>query len=387
MEKVSYNSPNLQLHSPSLSAMVGVMENRELMYLHGFNLLSGVGAVSLRAVKEHFGTYEQAWRASDGEYVAVTGLKPQYRHALLEHRRSTRPEEQFEKLLKSGIWIIGDFHDNYPDMLTEIPNAPVALYGRGTIENIGTSIGIVGTRRPTTYGIEATQALVDGLVAATGLTITSGLASGIDTIAHETSLQGKGRTIAVLGSAVDDASVFPAQNRWLATRIAESGGAVISEYPPGTQATQGYFPQRNRIISGISRGVLVVEAREKSGALITARYALEQNRDVFAVPGSIFSLTSRGSNRLIQEGAKAVCSAEDLLEELGIEYTKETRANQNSALNKDEQAIWLLLEQPCTVDELKQAVSLDTKVIISIISMLELKGLIRNMGQDTYQKI
>lgn len=366
--------------------MVGGMENRELLYLHAFNGMAGVGAVSLRAIKEHFETYEQAWRAKDGEYVGVPGLRAQSRNAILGYRRSAKPEDEFGNLLKSGIWIIGDFHENYPEMLRQIPNAPVALYGRGTLENIGISVGIVGTRRPTQYGIEAAQVLAAGLVDA-GITITSGLATGIDTIAHEASLHAKGRTIAVLGSAVDDASVFPAQNRRLAARIAQSGGAVISEYPPGTLATPGYFPQRNRIISGISRGVLVVEAREKSGALITARFALEQNRDVFAVPGSIFSLTSRGPNRLVQEGAKAVCTVSDLLQELGIEYTEETRSGRSANLSEQELHMLALLDHPQSVDELKQHTALDTKVIISIISMLELKGLVRNMGQDTYQKI
>ena len=216
----------------------------------------------------------------------------------------------------------------------------------------------------------------------------SGLATGIDTAAHKAALDAGGATIAVLGSGADDASIFPAENCGLARRIAASGGAVISEYPPGEHARKAYFPQRNRIIAGLAAGTVVVEAREKSGALITARFALDANREVFAVPGPAFSPTSHGPHALIKQGAKLAASAQDILEELGsASYTQETDARTRDNLSKEEITLLTLLDDPRSVSELKIHTAFETSTIIAALSLLELKGLVRNTAIDTYQKI
>jgi len=234
--------------------------------------------------------------------------------------------------------------------------------------------------------LEITEKIVTELVDA-GFIIVSGLASGIDSRAHQTTIDAQGKTIAVLGSGVNNDSIFPPENKGLARRVAESGGVVISEYAPGTPAIKEHFPARNRIISGLSQGVLVIEAREKSGALITSRFALEQNREVFAIPGSVFTATSAGPHALIKAGAKLVTSAKDILEELGIEYTKERSDTANETLGKEERLIWNILEEPLTVDAIKTTTNLDTQIIVASLSMLELRGRIKNLGGDTYQRI
>jgi DNA processing protein len=215
--------------------------------------------------------------------------------------------------------------------------------------------------------------------------ITSGLALGIDTKAHQTALDSEGSTIAVVGSGLDDSVLFPHENRKLMHRIIDSGGTMLSEYPPFTKARREYFPMRNRILSGLSRGVVVIEAREKSGALITARFALEQNREVFAVPGSIFSPTSSGPNALIREGAKLTMSAKDILDEFGILYQDEAR--QRADVGEVEQTLLVLLEEAHSVDEMKRKLEMQTAEILATLSLLELKGLVRVLGSDIYQKV
>lgn len=360
---------------------------RDLKFLNAFNSIPGVGPATLRTLKNNFGTYEEAWVADEGALFRA-GVNPPSLRAISWKRATLHPDKEMEKLVKEDVWLIAEEDENYPALLREIPNAPVALYGRGDIRALAEEtlkIAVVGTRRPTHYGLEACEKIVIGLSGA-GITVVSGLATGIDARSHEAALDMQGKTIAVLGSGVDHNSIFPPENRGLARRIAESGGAVISEYAPGTPALKEHFPQRNRIISGLSKGILVVEAREKSGALITARFALEQNRDVFAVPGSIFSPTSLGPHRLIQDGAKLVTSHEDILMELGIEYTKEGKGDL-SGIPEEERLLLAFLVEPVGVDYLKEKTHLDTAVIISSLSMLELKGHIRNMGGNTYQKI
>ncbi len=275
---------------------------------------------------------------------------------------------------------------SYPPLLKEISSPPRRLYCRGVLPKNSLCIAVVGTRRPTRYGLEITETLVQGLVDA-GIIIVSGLATGIDTAAHKAALDAGGTTIAVLGSGIDDESLFPPQNRGLARRIAESGGAVLSEHPPGTNALKAYFPQRNRIIAGLSQGTVVIEAREKSGALITARFALDANREVFAVPGPAFSPTSYGPHALIKQGAKLVTSTQDILEELGgASYTQERSARPHANLSDEETLLLTFLDEPQTVGELKLKTRFETSTLIAMLSLLELKGLTRTVAIDTYQK-
>ena len=359
----------------------------DLKFLNALNTIPGVGPVTLRALKNHFGTFEAAWHAPESA-LAGAGLTPRAIQLLLWKRPSLAPDREMERLIKEQVSLITDADTAYPPALKEIPHPPIALYIRGKFtqqipENI--SCAVVGSRKPTHYGLEACESIVTGLAHA-GITIVSGLALGIDARAHETALAAAGRTIAVLGSGSDDASLYPRENRGLLRRIIESGGAILSEYPPGTPALREHFPQRNRIVSGISRGVLVIEARIKSGSLITPRLALEQNRDVFAIPGSIFSLYAEGPHRLIQEGAKLVSPAADILEEWGIEYTiKESSAAEG--LGTHEEFLLGLLAEPLSIDDLKNKTKLETSAIVTSLSLLELEGRVRNLGQDTYQRI
>jgi len=267
----------------------------------------------------------------------------------------------------------------YPPALKEIHNAPRVLYVRGTLPaRDALSLAVVGTRTPSAYGKQITPGIVRELVRH-GATIISGLALGIDGIAHEATLTSGGVTIAVLGAGVDDTSIYPPSHKTLAKRILENGGALVSEYAPGTTPERFHFPERNRIIAGLSRGVLIIEAKEKSGALITATLALKENRDVFAVPGPITSEHSRGPNRLLREGAKAVLDAYDILEEYGIYTTADTTNEQT--LSESERAILkLLADGPRFADELSAATGCTPAELNTTLVALELEGHIINLG-------
>ncbi len=362
--------------------------SRELKFLNALNGIPGVGNATLRTLQKKFGSFEIAWNAPESE-LERAGVAAVPLRSILWKRPSVHPDREMEKLIKASVWLLSEDDEKFPPFLKEIPHAPLLLYGKGIPQwdrttDLNRCLGVVGTRRPTSYGLEATEKLVYELSAA-GLVIVSGLATGIDTRAHQTTLSANGKTIAVLGSGLDEFSVFPPENRGLLRRIVESQGTVISEYAPGTPPLKEHFPQRNRIIAGLSRGVMVIEAREKSGALITARLALEFNRDVFAVPGSIFSSVSQGPHKLIQEGAKLVLSAKDILEEIGIEYTEQQRVDSTN-LEEKEKIIFDTLEEPLSVDLIKQKTKFDTALIMTSLSMLELKGFIKNLGNDLYQR-
>ena len=365
------------------------MDARDIKFLNAFLHIPHVGGGTARLLKKHFTTFEAAWNASD--FARLASLSPRTQDAL-KSRVRIDPDKAARELIRENIWVITEEDEQYPAILREIPYPPFALFGQGNHEckdmfsTAPFALGIVGTRRPTRYGIEMTEKIASEIAAYGGVVI-SGLASGIDTAAHRATLDNKGKTIAVLGSGIDRPSLFPKENIRLADKIIASGGTILSEYPPGARARKEYFPQRNRIISGLSQGVLVVEAREKSGALITARFALDQNREVFAIPGSILSPTSQGPHRLIQEGAKLVTSAKDILEEFGIDAAEESTKTFSGALAEKEESLLLLLEEPLGVDMLKQKNASDTASLLATLSLLELKGLIKNLGGDVYQKI
>lgn len=273
---------------------------------------------------------------------------------------------------------------NYPAILKEIHDHPKELYMRGEIiEQDKTAIGIVGTRKYSQYGKQVTLDIA-GELARIGITVVSGLAKGIDTFAHQAALENQGRTIAVLGGGIDKKSFYPSSNYHLGEKISQHG-AVISEYPPGTRGTQFTFPQRNRIISGLSLGVVVIEAPEKSGALITAALALEQNREVFAVPGSIYEKNSQGTNQLIKLGAKPVACIEDILEELNLLHLLEIKRKEIKPETKEEEIIFSVLSlQPMHIDEIIKKSGLPTSVVNSTLMILELKKAVRNLGKGNY---
>lgn len=287
--------------------------NPENKYFNAFNLIDNLGPISFKKLLAYFNSLEEAWSANINqlrkaslENIVIENIKRQ--------RGQINPGEQMARLEKEGVDLITILDENYPKLLKEIYAPPAVLYIRGNLQPDDKCIGIVGTRRPSPYGQQTTPLITNDLVQA-GLTIVSGLAKGIDTLTHQTALKFHGRTIAVLGSGLDKKSIYPFVNQPLAEEISQNG-AVISEFPIGTQPLAQNFPQRNRIISGLSLGVLVIEAPGKSGALITAKNALEQNRDVFAIPGSIMNKNSLGPNNLIKMGAKLVNQTNDILDEL-----------------------------------------------------------------------
>jgi len=284
----------------------------------------------------------------------------------------------------SSIQRLTQRNKKYPALLKEIYKPPV-LYLRGDLqESNKLALAVVGTRKPTYYGKQVTSKIVYDLVNA-GIVIISGLALGIDTLAHKTALGAGGQTIAILGSGINDKNIYPKENKKLAHKIIKSG-AIISEYPPNTPARPGYFPQRNRIISGMSLGTLVIEAGYKSGALITARCALDQNREVFCIPGPILSEKSMGPNNLIKLGAKLVTSAKDVFEEFNLTQAMElTMPAKITGDNPEEKKIIKILNyEPIHIDEIIKQTKLNAATANATLAMLEIKNKIKNMGGNNY---
>jgi DNA processing protein len=275
-------------------------------------------------------------------------------------------------------------HPKYPKILKEIYNPPKVLYFLGNPDILeGINLAVVGTRKPTTYGRQTVFEIVSGLVQ-NGITIVSGLALGIDALAHQACLETGGKTIAVLGSGLD--MIYPNANYFLAQKILKNNGCIISEYPEGTEPQKYHFPQRNRIISGLSLGTLIVEAPLDSGALITGKYALDQNREVFAIPGSIYSENSAGPNNLIKMGAKAVTEAKDILETLNIQMVENFMANQKIIADSREEEILLkfLSKEPQHIDKIIEESKLKPSIVNSTLTLMEMKGKVKNLGGMNY---
>ncbi len=273
---------------------------------------------------------------------------------------------------------------DYPEKLKEIKNPPEVLYFIGKFVPKELCFAVVGTRRCSSYGKEVALEIAGNLAEA-GLTIVSGLAPGIDTFAHATAVERGKRTIAVLGTGLDEESIYPKENIKLAKKIVELGGLLLSEYPPGTPGSRFTFPQRNRIISGLSLGTLVIEAKEKSGALITANYAFSQKRKVFAVPGSIYSQNSKGCHFLIKRGAKLVDSANDILRELKLPSLKSTTQTKVDGKTPEEILILnILKEEALDIEKIIERTKLKAATVASALSILEIKGKIRNLGRNIY---
>ena len=354
----------------------------ELAYWVAVSRVNGIGRVRLGRLKEHFGTLERAWVATDGE-LRTAGLDERTIERFCQSRQLTDPASELGKLKQHGIQALTCEDQRYPRRLLEVWDCPSVLYVRGQLpHDEAPLIAVVGTRRPTAYGRQVTAELVEGLVER-GVVIVSGLARGIDTIAHRETLERGGTTLAVLASGLD--LVYPGENLSLAQRIGRSG-ALVSEHPPGVKPRPESFPMRNRIMSGLSRGVLVIEAGERSGALITAHQGVDQNREVFAVPGSILSPESKGTNRLIQEGAKLVRTAEDVLEELGLDLSHHEPSPPRLA-QADSVQIRLLAEMSATPvhsDELARRLTLPSHDVSAALALLELQGVVRNIGNMQY---
>lgn len=358
------------------------MEN--LKYWLGFNLVKGIGPAKLQALLDTFKDIGTAWQASERELERI-GLDRRAIATFLETRAEVDLDAYLKQVLDAGVTVLTWESDAYPRYLREAPAPPPVLYVAGDIlESDQWAVAVVGTRRLTAYGQQMTRELVTGLVR-NNVTIVSGLARGIDGIAHKTAVEMGGRTLAVLGSGID--CLYPPQHRGLARRIIkEKRGAIISDYALGTQPEAKNFPPRNRIISGLSLGVVVIEAGQKSGALITANFALEQDRDVFAVPGNVNSKASAGTNRLIQQGAKLVISAEDILEELNLTMAPQQMVVQMAMPESEEEAMLLkqLSRQPSHVDELCRASGMSSADVSSTLAIMELKGMVQQVGGMRY---
>jgi DNA processing protein len=348
---------------------------------------AGIGPIRFQRLLEVCGSAEAAWHAADLA-LAQAGLERRTISVLKRLRQTTTPEQALRDLETAGITPVTLLEATYPENLRQVADPPPVLFTRGTLTpDDANAVALVGTRRATAYGRAVAERLAHDLAAA-GVTIVSGLARGVDTAAHHAAIRAGGRTLAVLGNGLDQ--VYPAENAGLATSIITSQqGALISEFAPGIPPDAVNFPRRNRIISGLSRLTVIVEAGERSGALITADFALEQGRDVLAVPGSILSDTSKGANELLRQGATPVTCAEDILEVLGAQRAPDPEevARHVPELGPDETSVWSALSQePRHVDELVRGLTLPSAAISATLARLEVKGLARQAGPMLYTR-
>ena len=351
------------------------------------SLIEGVGPRLYQLLVNRFGSPEAVFSASEDALLETPGVGRRLAARLRNPPSVAETEELIENCYKAGIDILWIEHIRYPRLLKEIPDPPLALFARGELKSEDElAVAIVGTRHASTYGLAMAERLAAGLARA-GVTIISGLARGIDAAAHRGALTAGGRTIAVLGSGV--ARIYPPEHTALAEEIVQHG-ALLSEAPPHAPPHGGMFPQRNRIISGMALGVVIVEAGESSGALITARHAMEQNREVFAVPGRADSPNSRGCNRLLRDGAKWVESPEDVLEELGplirpVARSDGTTIRQPAELKLtplEQQVLQTIRSDPTPIDEVIALTGLAASQVLAVISVLEMRKLIRRLGTN-----
>lgn len=362
------------------------MFSNEQRYLIGLSSFPKFGPKRLKLIFDNFPSCEEAYQAPLPELMKI-GLPENLASEFCRFRDKTSLEKIFNEMEKENINIISIHDKVYPHLLKEIFDPPQVLYYKGKFTTDNFNLAIVGSRKFSSYGKQCTESLSREL-SQQGLTLVSGLALGIDTFVHETCLQNSGHTIAVLGSGIDKHSLYPSSNRALAERIVTQDGLIISEFPLGTEPLRYNFPQRNRIISGLSTATLVIEAYEKSGALITAQFALDQNRELLAVPGSIFSPASAGPNNLIKQGAKIVSKASDVLEifNLDISDIKNFKENKKILPSSPEEEIILrfLSKEPTHINQLVRLSGLDTAQINSTLTIMEMKGMLRNLGNMEY---
>ncbi len=359
-----------------------------LSYLVALHKVAGLGFSRITNLLQHFGDPKLIWEASSS---ALRELKiPQYViEEIIQSKKETDPEEYYQQLIAKGIKIITFFDEDYPKSLKNISTPPLILYYYGILPRFAhndgkRSIGVVGTRRITSYGKVVTEQFTKALVEADFI-IVSGLARGVDTCAHQTTLNNGGVTIAVLGGGLEN--IYPAENQMLAEKIIEAGGAVTSEFPPHYQSMPGNFPARNRIIAALSQAVLVTEADQDSGSLITAHFAAEFGKDVFAIPGPVTSQLSKGPIGLIKEGAKAVFSPEDIFEDLGIKH-RNSLIKDTSHLSDDQKQILEILEfEEVHIDEIARRLNQPIISLSALLVRMEISGLVKNIGNGVYIRI
>ena len=362
--------------------------DEECRYFIGFSVFPGIGPVRFQLLLSYFGSAAAAWHANS-ESLASIHLPPALCASFIEFRKTFSIDAYIKQLEKEHVIPIPLTHPHYPKLLHEISDAPFVLYVKGKTTapiDMHRTIAIVGTRRATSYGRDVTKTLVRDFVAA-GCTIVSGMAYGIDAVAHETAIDCNGKTVVVLGCGVDVCA--PAENRHIYNAVATGGyGAIVSEMPLGLRPSKGLFPARNRIISGLSRAVIVVEGAEDSGALITARYAAEQGRDVFAVPGAITSPMSRAPAKLIRDGAQMIESADDVLSSLGLANPQRSDNNKNTRVvaggGQEQKILAVLTQESLHIDALIEVTGLTVSEVTASITVLELEGRVKDIGGNVY---
>lgn len=366
--------------------------SNDIRYLNALNKIHGVGAQKMRRLISFFGNAENTWQA-ELEDLLASGVGEKLALKIFDERKNTNPDLELEKLEKENITVIKWEDSRYPTLLKESNYPPYLLYLKSALAIDGQdflslmespAIAIVGARKNTPYGALVARNLAKELSAA-GVTVVSGMALGIDSFAHRGALDAGGRTIAVLGNSLDEKNIYPRANINLSREITASG-ALISEYPLEMSAGPLTFPARNRIVAGLTRGTLVVEAGEKSGSLITAKMALESNREVFAIPGSIFSDNSVGSHNLLRMGAKIVTGLKDILEELGLaEDNRRKPTSPKVPTNPEEEKLLKVLSaEPLHIDNISKLAKLQTATVSSSLAIMELKGWTKNVGGQNY---
>ena len=366
-------------------------------WLLALSRIPGIGNKTLLALLRSLGTGQAIWQTVLDTQGMLPGVRPAALSALRTHIPILNPASLWHdfRVAFPDIRIIGYTDTDFPTLLREIPDAPILLYVRGTSGDWHANrpmITIVGTRRPSTYGRQVVQDFSRHLSQA-GFVVVSGLAFGIDGLAHQAALDSDGPTLAVIGSGVDDTSISPQSHLPLAHRIIRQGGSIISELAPGTQAALHTFPSRNRIMAGMSPATLVIEATEQSGTLITARLALEYDRDVLAIPGSLFSPGSVGCHRLIQNGAKLITCLEDILEEFSLSTTVTAVDDPLTdktlpPLSENETVLLsILTHESLHIDQIIRQAKRSANEITSALTLLEMKGLAKNIGGMHYRRI
>lgn len=377
-----------------------------MKYLNALNKINGLGAQKMKILLDFFGAAENVWKANPAD-LKESRIGEALAGKIITEREKINPDEEWEKMEKENIRIVTLTDGNYPKLLKEIPNPPYILYvksgdkefsakggsppdGRagasgGNINlNERPMIAMVGSRKFTQYGKQAAENFARELARA-GIIIVSGMALGIDSFAHRGALDGGGKTIAVLGSSLEDKNIGPRSNYELSKNITENG-ALVSDFSLGISSVPGNFPARNRLMAGMTLGTIVIEAALESGSLITANLALEFNREVFSVPGSIFSPQSEGTNALIKSGAKPAMSVKDILEELNIE--KRSAQDQVKriipATPEEEKILKKLSQDPAHIDTIAKLTKLEASAVSATLAVMEMKGMIRNIGGQNY---
>lgn len=362
------------------------MTDDSRLYYQAVSRFEKIGPVRLRRLLAGLGNIKNIWQA-DAAPLMRAGLEENVAAEFAAWKKTRNIEAEWQEIEREGIRVITWEDEKYPALLKEIHDPPHTIFVRGETSLLSGdfTLAVVGTRKLSSYGRQAAETIVAPLARA-GMTVVSGLALGIDALVHEITLREHGKTVAVLGGGCDRNTVYPVNNRNLGERIVHEGGALVSEYPPGTLSMPYHFPSRNRIISGLSRGTLVIEAAEDSGSLITARSALDQNREVFAVPGDITRDTSLGPNNLLKMGAHPALSSDDILSALNLQDLK-IMAEAKEIIPDDPTEAKILAalgKEPIHIDEVVKSSGLDAAQIGSSLTLMEIKGKVRHLGGMHY---